>query len=170
MPTKVGPSAQTRVAPLTVAKRIGHFVLHFVEMCAPMCIGFAVGDVVYFWLAGLGGYSEPFRELPYLSVVVITFSMTAPMTAWMLYRGMPHRAVVEMSAAMPAVAIILLGLGWVGALAAADLAVLEHGLMMPAMVIPMLMRPELYAGRAGHAIDSGTRLAARDHRTRTRRA
>lgn len=80
-------------------KRFGHFALHFAEMCAPMCIGFAVGDLLYFWLASLAGYSEPFSELPYLSVVVVTASMTAPMTAWMLYRGMPHRAIAEMSAA-----------------------------------------------------------------------
>jgi hypothetical protein len=38
--------------------RIGHFLLHYGEMCVPMCIGFAVGDLVYFWAAGLLGYSE----------------------------------------------------------------------------------------------------------------
>jgi hypothetical protein len=46
-------------------KQAGHFALHFAEMCAPMCIGFAVGDLVYFWVAELAGYSEPFRDLPY---------------------------------------------------------------------------------------------------------
>jgi hypothetical protein len=29
-----------------------HFVLHDAEMCAPTCIGFALGDLVYFWFAG----------------------------------------------------------------------------------------------------------------------
>jgi hypothetical protein len=70
-------------------QQIGHFVLHFAEMCAPMCIGFAGGDLLYFWLASLAGYSDPFSELPYLSLVVVTVSMTAPMTAWMRYRGSP---------------------------------------------------------------------------------
>jgi hypothetical protein len=47
-------------------------------MCLPMCVGFAVGDLVYFWFAGLFGYSEPFTELPELSVMVVTVTMTAP--------------------------------------------------------------------------------------------
>ena len=149
-PTKIA-SPRLGAQPVTVPKQIGHFVLHFVEMCAPMCIGFAVGDLLYFWLAGLAGYSEPFSELPYLSVVVVTVSMTVPMTAWMLYRGMPHRAVAEMSAAMPVVAIVLLGLGWFGAVEPANLALLEHGLMMPAMLVPMFLRLDLYTGRTGHA-------------------
>jgi hypothetical protein len=142
-------------------QQIGHFGLHFAEMCAPMCIGFAVGDLLYFWLASLAGYSDPFSELPFLSLLVVTVSMTAPMTAWMRYRGMPHRAIAEMSAAMPVVAIVLLGLGWFGALPTDDLALLEHGLMMPAMLIPMLLRLDLYTGRVGHTMH--TRYEARQH-------
>ena len=148
--TKTAPKARApEVSPL---KQIGHFALHFAEMCVPMCIGFAVGDVLYFWLAGLAGYSEPFSELPYLSVLIVTVSMTAPMMAWMLYRGMPRRAIAEMSAVMPIVAIVLVGLSWLGLLPKDGLALLEHGLMMPAMLIPMLMRLDLYTGRAGHTM------------------
>jgi len=149
--TKV-PVPRAHAAAVTALKQIGHFSGHFVEMCAPMCIGFAVGDLLYFWLAGLAGYSEPFSELPYLSVLVVSVSMTVPMTAWMRYRGMPRRAVAEMSAAMPVVAIALLGLGVLGALPKNDLALLEHGLMMPAMLIPMFLRLDLYTGRAGHTM------------------
>ena len=133
-----------------VLRQVGHFALHFGEMCLPMCLGFAVGDAVYFWLAGLAGYGEPFSELPVLSVVVVTFAMTAPMTAWMLYRGMPRRPTVEMSAAMPSLAVVLLILGWSAIVPMADLALLEHGLMMPVMLIPMLWRIDLYAGRESH--------------------
>ena len=131
--------------------QIGRFVLHYLEMCIPMCIGFAVGDLVYFWAAGLFGYSEPFAELPVLSVAVVTFAMTAPMTAWMLYRGMPRRAVWEMSVVMPIVALVLLVLGAVGLVAFDQLALLEHGLMMPLMLVPMLARPGLYSGHMDHA-------------------
>lgn len=42
----------------------------YVETCIPMCIGFAIGDLVYFWAARLFGYSEP----PVLCVLVITFT------------------------------------------------------------------------------------------------
>ena len=85
--TKIASGA--RAPAVSWRKQIGHFALPFAEMCVPMCIGFAVGDVLYFWLAGLAGYSEPFSELPYVSVLIVTVSMTAPMTAWMLHRGMP---------------------------------------------------------------------------------
>ena len=35
--------------------RVGRFVLHYFEMCIPMCIGFALGDVIYFLIAGALG-------------------------------------------------------------------------------------------------------------------
>jgi hypothetical protein len=116
-----------------------------------MCIGFAVGDLVYFWAAEQQGYSEPFRQLPELSVLVVTVTMTAPMTAWMLFRGMPRRATAEMSAVMPVLAIVLLALGWRAIVPKGDLALLEHGLMMPAMLVPMVFRLDFYTGRAGHS-------------------
>jgi hypothetical protein len=131
-------------------RQVGHFLRHYGEMCAPMCIGFAIGDLVYFWAAGLAGYSEPFSQLPELSVLVVTFTMTAPMTAWMLFRRMPHRSIAEMSAAMPILAIVLLAFGWLAIVPEGDLALLEHGLMMPVMLIPMFFRLDLYTGRAGH--------------------
>jgi hypothetical protein len=133
-------------------RQIGHFVRHYFEMCLPMCIGFAVGDLVYFWAAGRFGYSHPFRQLPELSVLVVTFTMTAPMTAWMLYRGMPRRATAEMSAAMPILALALLALGWLAIVPKGNLTLLEHGLMMPAMLIPMLLRLDVYTGRTAHAM------------------
>jgi hypothetical protein len=64
----------------------------------------------------------------------------------MLFRRMPRRPIAEMSAAMPILAILLLALGWLGALPMSDLALLEHGLMMPAMLIPMFVRLDLYTG------------------------
>jgi hypothetical protein len=143
---------ETVLAPnVSLRGQVGRFVLHYFEMCIPMCIGFAVGDLIYFSIAGAWGYSEPFTELPVLSVLVVTFTMTAPMTAWMLYRGMPRRAVWEMTATMPIVAGVLLSFGWLGIVSVDDLALLEHGLMMPVMLVPMLLRPGLYAGHMHHA-------------------
>jgi hypothetical protein len=138
-------------ARLSRRRQTGHFLLHYLEMCAPMCIGFAVGDVVYFWAAGRFAYSEPFSELPELSLLVITFTMTAPMVAWMLFRGMPRRETAEMAAVMPVLAIALLALGWLAIVPKGELALSEHGLMMPAMLVPMFFRLDLYTGRARHA-------------------
>ena len=147
---RAAPRTRSGAATTGAGRQIGCFALHFGEMCVPMCIGFAIGDLVYFWLASLAGYGEPFTELPVLSVVVVTLAMTAPMTAWMLYRGMPRRPIAEMSAAMPILAVMLLALGGLGILPMGNLALLEHGLMMPVMLIPMLLRLDLYTGRAGH--------------------
>jgi hypothetical protein len=127
--------------------RFGLFALHFLEMCAPMCIGFAVGDLIYFWATDQFGYAKPFSELPEVSVLVVTLSMTAPMAVWMLYRRMPRRAIVEMAAVMPVLAIALLALGWLSVLRLGDLALWEHGLMMPAMLIPMFLRLDLYTSK-----------------------
>src|SRR5215211_4988794 len=99
----------TAVAPtMSRTPRMTRFIVHFLEMCVPMCVGFAVGAVFYFFATAQFGYSDPFTELPELSVVVVTFSMTAPMTGWMLFREMPRRAVAEMSLAMPVLAVMLL--------------------------------------------------------------
>jgi hypothetical protein len=134
--------------------QIGRFTLHYFEMCVPMCIGFAVLDLVYYWAAGLAGYTNPFNQLPVLSVLVVGFNMTAPMAAFMLYRGMPRRATAEMSAAMAIWAISLLLLGWLTILPKENLALMEHGLMMPIMLIPMLLRLDIYTGRAGGITDT----------------
>ena len=147
----IEPSAAVRPAStISRSRRTAHFLRHYLEMCAPMCIGFAVGDLLYFWAAEQQGYSDPFRQLPELSVLIVTFTMTAPMTAWMLFRGMPTRATAEMAASMPILAIVLLALGWLAIVPTGDLALLEHGLMMPVMLIPMFLRLDLYTGRAGH--------------------
>jgi hypothetical protein len=130
--------------------RFGRFTLHFFEMCAPMCVGFGIGDLVYFWAARKFGYSHPFKDLPELSVVVVTFTMTAPMVAWMVYRGMPRRPVAEMAAVMPVLGAALLVFGWLSVLPRGDLALWEHGLMMPAMLVPMFLRLDLYTSRHSH--------------------
>jgi hypothetical protein len=140
----------TLAAQPTRRGRFGRFTLHFFEMCAPMCVGFAIGDLIYFWAAGKFGYSEPFSELPELSVGVVTLTMTAPMVAWMAYRGMPPRPIAEMAAVMPVLGAALLVVGGLSVLPMDDLALWEHGLMMPAMLVPMLFRLDLYTSRHSH--------------------
>jgi hypothetical protein len=126
----------------------GHFVLHFFEMCMPMCIGWAVGDVVYFALADQLGSSDPFGDWPELSLAIVTFNMTAPMAAWMRFRGMAWRPTAEMAAGMVVLALLIAVAGWLGIVAMQTLPWLAHGLMMPAMLVPMLMRFDLYTGHA----------------------
>lgn len=112
-----------------------------------MCLGFMVGDALLFALAGAFGYAKPFGELPELSLLVVTLSMTAPMVAWMRYRGMPRRETLEMGASMVALAAALLLAGVAGLIARPDMPLLEHGLMMPVMLGPMLLRLDVYTAR-----------------------
>jgi hypothetical protein len=140
--TTAHPARHGRIAGL------GHFVLHFFEMCMPMCIGWAVGDIVYVALAGQLGSSDPFADWPVLSLMVVTVNMTAPMVAWMRFRGMARRPTAEMAAAMLILALLILLAGWAGIVAMDTLPWLAHGLMMPAMLVPMLLRLDLYTGHA----------------------
>jgi hypothetical protein len=143
--TKRNPASED--AP-SISKQIIHFGLHFLEMCVPMCLGFMVGDAIYLLVADAAGYSKPFTELPVLSVVVVTFNMTAPMVWWMRFRGMPRRMVAEMAGSMIVLAAGLLVAGLVGLVPKSDMALAVHGLMMPAMLIPMLAHLDLYTSKA----------------------
>ena len=62
LPSNDGSSRMAAIEPRTAvpaaltisrSRRTAHFLRHYLEMCAPMCIGFAVGDLVYFWAAEL---------------------------------------------------------------------------------------------------------------------
>ena len=140
-------SAHIHTAHAGQLSQVGRFALHFVQMCAAMCIGLGIGDGLYFLGADAAGYGEPFKELPELSLLVVTVSMTAPMAAWMRFRGMSSRHVFEMSASMVILALALLAGAALGLLARADMPLAEHGLMMPAMLIPMVLRWNDYSHR-----------------------
>jgi hypothetical protein len=141
--------------------RVGHFVAHFVEMCVAMCLGLAVLDLAYVWVAGQVGIADPFRQLPGLSVAIVAFNMTAPMAAWMRFRGMAWDLIAEMSAAMVAEAILILGAYGLGILPNATvngqtaLWSWQHGLMMPVMLVPMLLRLDHYTGSMRHHAHAG---------------
>jgi hypothetical protein len=142
-----GPPAKAAHSP-SRSKQAAHFGLRFLEMCVPMCIGFMVGDAIYFLIAGAAGYSEPFSELPVLSVVVVTFNMTAPMVWWVAHRHTGSRMIREMAWSMIVLAAALLVAGLAGLVAEDKMALSVHGLMMPAMLIPMLVHLDQYTGKA----------------------
>jgi hypothetical protein len=141
---------------LSASVKVWQFVRHFLEMCAAMCIGAAVLGVVYTWAAGFVGVSNPYARWPELSALVLAFNMTAPMVAWMRVRGMAWTPIAEMSGAMVVEAVVILALYWVGALAnvaAGDVSTLwlwQHGLMLPVMLVPMLLRLDFYGGGMHH--------------------
>lgn len=99
------------------------------------------------------GYADPRLQLPELSLLVIAFIYTLPMTLWMRFRGMEWRPILEMSGATIGLAILLLGLAWLSIIPRSSLRGWELGFCGPAcvlMVVVMLFRLDLYTGRVGH--------------------
>ena len=130
------------------------FARHYLEMVVVMFIGMAAlwaPATLALSAAGMSS-SELQSDAPALLLLVMAITMTAPMVAWMRYRGHGWPATAEMAAAMfvPAFgAIALLWVGLVDDLGA--LLVLEHVAMLLGMLVAMLLRRDEYSsGAHGH--------------------
>ncbi len=127
------------------------FARHYVEMLLAMAVGMVVlGLPAEAVLRVAGSSTDAAREqAPAAVLAYMAFSMTAPMVGWMRFRGHSARACWEMTAAMVLPTLLVLALlagGWqtdVG-----ELLMLEHVIMLPAMLVAMLLRPSEYTG--GH--------------------
>ena len=130
--------------------QIGHFLWHFVQMCLACCIGGITLSVLFFGGAALIGYPDLIQRFPELSTLVIAFLLALPMAAWMRFRGMEWRPTLEMAAAPIVLGVLLIGLAWLGIVPKSSLIEWLTRLVCPAMLIPMLLRLDLYTGRKGH--------------------
>jgi hypothetical protein len=128
--------------PLPVAAR--RFALHYLEMVAAMAFGmFVLGSVFHGLL--------PLPHGTAVMLVEMAIAMTVPMVAWMLIRGHGWRLCTEMAAAMLVPAAAMLGLLWAGLVTdGGTLMLLEHAVMLPAMLAAMLLRREEYGGHRHH--------------------
>jgi hypothetical protein len=78
-------------------------------------------------------------------------SMTAPMVAWMRYRGHGWQPSIEMATSMLAPTFGALALLRSGLIAdSATLLALEHAAMLPSMLIAMLLRRDEYSSVMHH--------------------
>jgi hypothetical protein len=80
-----------------------------------------------------------------LAAAVMAFNMTAPMVWWMRFRGHPARHNVEMAGSMIVPTAIVIALHWVGLVPGNTVLLLQHVVMIPAMVGVMLWRYDHYA-------------------------
>ena len=133
------------------ARQVWNFARHYLEMCIVMCVaGVPLTLVTLSGLSSLTGVDMR-DQYPQLSLLVTAFTITLPMTAWMLFRGMPRRPTFEMAGASFGVAIVLIIAGWLGIEEAVQLKLGEFcGLTCAAMFAVMLLRLDLYTGRTGH--------------------
>ena len=138
-----------------------HFTRHYLEMVVAMFVGMAV-----LWLpAGLAlsaagtSWSELRVDAPALLLLVMAATMTAPMVAWMRYRGHGWPASAEMAAAMFLPAFGAIALLWAGLVDdVGALLALEHVVMLLGMLVAMLLRRDEYSsgvhghGRSRHGV------------------
>jgi hypothetical protein len=123
-----------------------HFLRHYAEMVAAMFLGMAVlGYPVDWVMSRLGASSDEFMFLG------MATTMTVPMVGWMMYRGHGWRANAEMSASMFVPTFAVIGSLATGLLTDIGvLMIIEHVVMLAAMVGVMLLRPEEYSHPHGH--------------------
>jgi len=146
----------------SLGKQGWNFARHFLEMCVAMCLGGTVLALLTFAVVPALTGNQNLRELnPELSLVLIAVILTVPMAAWMRFRGMTWRPILEMSAVPFGLALAVIVLVWAGALPVSALQ-LEFGsfcgLACVGMFVVMLFRLDMYAGRTGHHMGHAMRV------------
>ena len=137
------PRMSTAIAGPT-AKRA--FVRHFGEMLLAMFVGMAVlGGLAALIFSAAGSSLDDASGA--VRVLIMGVSMTAPMVAWMRHRGHDAARTGEMAGSMivPSLIAALLAAG--GVLGSDAALVLQHVVMIPAMLGVMLWRYDAYAHR-----------------------
>ena len=140
--TATTTAAHAEVSTRSAGKRA--FLRHFGEMLVAMLLGMAVlGGLAELAFAGAG--SSMARASGAVQVLIMGASMTAPMVAWMSYRGHDRARNAEMAGSMIIPSLVAAGLAAAGTLGAGGALALQHAVMVPAMLGVMLWRYDHYA-------------------------
>jgi hypothetical protein len=127
-----------------------HFVRHYAEMLVAMFAG--MGVLILPLGAALGLVGMSLHETDALMISGMALTMTAPMVAWMRYRGHGWPACSDMTAAMFIPTLGVLTLLWSGLVEdVGTLLVIEHVAMLPSMLVAMLLRRDEYTGGVHHS-------------------
>src|SRR5262245_59284881 len=115
------------------------FIRHYVEMLIAMFVGMGVlgGGV-----AAAGVDVAPTE----LALLWMAFTMSAPMVAWMRYRGHGWAASAEMTASMFVPSFAAIALVSMGVVGEGGAMAIQHVAMFPAMLGVMLLRRDEYSG------------------------
>lgn len=131
---------------------VGYFLRHLGEMILAMMVGMVAGGAMLALIfstmlaSTIRGMTrvEVLNQFAVLICLVVAVTMIAPMAAWMRYRGMEWRPTLEMAAAMAVPLIPIFGLLGFQVIPGAEACGLYCVLMIPAMIIAMLFRLDLY--------------------------
>jgi hypothetical protein len=135
-----------------------NFVRHYIEMVVAMLLGMLVLGFVLGALLGVVGIEVAHWDTgaPALLLLGMAATMSAPMVAWMRYRGHGWRLAWEMAASMFLPTFATIGLLSTGALDDIDaLLHIQHVAMFPSMLVAMLLRRDEYTAHAGRAHAAG---------------
>jgi hypothetical protein len=120
------------------------FAQHLAEMLIAMLLGMLVlGGAIegVLQVAGTSLSDAPTS----VSAAVMAVNMTVPMVGWMHYRGHSPQDSIEMAGAMVVPTLIAIALYWLGSISAHGVMVVQHVVMIPAMVGVMLWRYDHYS-------------------------
>jgi hypothetical protein len=94
------------------SRHLSIFWRHFLEMLAVMGVGMIATGGIFVSVVGLKSWDQVTTQYPTQCLLAMAIGMTAPMVAWMAYRGMRRRLSYEMAAAMVLPVIPFLCLVW----------------------------------------------------------
>jgi hypothetical protein len=129
-----------------MTKSTRYFIRHYAEMVAAMFLGMGVLFAPALVALGAAGVSssELRSDVPVLLLLGMGVTMTVPMVAWMRYRGHGRAASNEMAASMLIPTAGVMALQGAGLADVGTLLVVEHVVMLPAMLVAMLLRRDEY--------------------------
>jgi hypothetical protein len=127
--------------------KVGRFLLHFLELQIAMGLGAFVCYLVVRLISASSSFATAYHPGTFLFAAGDIFFLTAPVVAWMIFRGHGLRFSLELAVAMPApVAAIMV----LGQLAAYDyltwLVTAGYPAMSLGMLIYMLFRRDYFTG------------------------
>jgi hypothetical protein len=139
-----------RTQPRTFLRKVGRFLLHYLEMCIACCVGGVTLSVAFFGGAALIGYPDLIVQAPVFSTLALAIILTVPMVGWMRFRHHGWRLSLEMGSATLGLGIVLVAFGGVGLVPIGAMFEWVTSLACPVMLIPMLLRLNLYTGGMDH--------------------
>lgn len=139
-----------RAPPNTFLRKVRHFVLHYLEMCMACCVGGVTLGFAFFGGAALTGYPDLIVQAPFFSTLVLAVILTVPMVGWMRFRHHGWRPSLEMGAATMGLGTAVIALGTIGLVPVSGMFEWVASLACPVMLIPMLLRLNLYTGSTDH--------------------
>jgi hypothetical protein len=133
-------------------KPAARFGFHVMQMCVGMCISLGVLAALYLGAAAVLGFSTGvWKDVPALTVLVVSAVLAGSMLVWMRFMGMEWRPTVEMAAAAVLAGAAVLVAYWFGIIALNDLVSSVCGVACLMMIGQMFFRFELYSGHHTHA-------------------